>query len=335
MTPREIIFEKASQSPRSILLPEGEDRRIIQAAARAADEGLAEPILMGGEAAIRKIAGEIGADPGKIRVMPPPTAEKAEEYAEKYLALQKETGREAEIEKARETMRNPVYSAAMAVREEEADAMVAGAVNYSATVMRAAYRVIGLRKGIKRFSSFLLLSGLRADYGENGAFIFADPSVTPEPTVEQLAEISVTTAESTADLLGWEPRIALLSFSTKGSSGAEPAARIRKAASLACRMAPRLKIDGELQADAAIVPEIARLKGAESAVAGRANILIFPNLDSGNISYKLVQHLTGADCYGPILQGFAKPVNDLSRGATADDILGVICITSVQAQNSG
>jgi phosphate acetyltransferase len=331
--PARIILEKAAANPGRIVLPEGEEPRIIKAAAEAVSEGFAKPVLIGSGDSIYEKAAALGADIEKVEILNNLSSGRIGEYSERYIKILKESGKSETPEKAEILMKNPVYFGAMMVREKEADGMVAGAVNYSATVMRAAYRVIGLKEGVKLFSSFLIISRYSTNCGENGALVLADPSVNPEPAAEQLAEIALATAVSVKTLLGWEPRVALLSFSTKGSSGFKSIDRIRKAVGIARKKSPGLKIDGELQADAALVPAIARIKGAGNPVGGRANVLIFPNLDAGNISYKLIQHLSGADCYGPILQGFAAPVNDLSRGAYVSDIKGVIGITSVQSQN--
>lgn len=331
MNPSEIIFKKASALPRKIVLPEGEEPRILKAAAKAAAEGFAEPVLLGCPDSINSAARESGVSLKKIEVLDCSSAGKIEEFSGNYLEIQRKAGKEITPEEAEGLIKHPVYFGAMMVRKKEAHGMVAGAVNYSATVMRAAYRVVGLKKGVNLFSSFLIISGYRTKYGEDGSLVCADPSVNPEPTAGQLAEIAVATANSAETLLGWEPRVALLSFSTRGSSGFKSIGRIREALDIVRQKSPGLKIDGELQADAALVPEIARIKGAADSVGGKANVLIFPNLDTGNISYKLIQHLSGADCYGPILQGFAAPVNDLSRGATVEDITGVIGITAVQA----
>ncbi len=333
MNPSEIILGKAAANPKKIVLPEGEEPRIIKAAAEALAGGFARPVMIGCPNSIREKARSLGADIEDIEILDHlSSGEKIEEYTRDYLEIQKRAGKEITAGEAESLIKHPVYFGAMMVKNKEADGMVAGAVNYSATVMRAAYRVIGLKKGVKLFSSFLIISGYSSKYGEDGSLVMADPSVNPEPTAEQLAEIAVATANSAETLLGWEPRVALLSFSTRGSSGFKSIGRIREALDIVREKSPGLKIDGELQADAALVPEIAKIKGAGNSVGGKANVLIFPNLDTGNISYKLIQHLAGADCYGPILQGFSRPVNDLSRGASVEDIKGVIGITVVQAQ---
>ncbi len=334
MKPSQIITDKASADPGRIVLPEGEDPRVIMAAAAASELGSARPILLGSKNLILRKAESLKVDITKVEIREHPEAGKLSEYVKKYMLIQEAAGKKPDKNQAESLLSNPVYFGAMIVREGGADGMVAGALNYSATVMRAAYRIVGLREGIKLFSSFLVVSGYKTNYGENGALIFADPSVNPDPSAEQLAEIALTTARSAEKLFGWEPRVALLSFSTMGSSTFKSVEKIKQALAIAREKAPELKIDGELQSDAALVPSIAAVKKAGGEVAGRANVLIFPNLDSGNISYKLIQHLSGADCYGPILQGFRKPVNDLSRGSTVEDITGVIGITSVQAQES-
>lgn len=334
MNPIDIIREKAAGNPGRIILPEGTEDRIIRAAALASAEGLARPVLIGKKDDIAFTASETGAGMKNIESIDHLASRKLSEYAREYHGIQRAAGRDISAEEAESLLSDPLYFGAMAVRTGEADGMVAGAVSYSSSVMRAAYRAVGLKKNTRLFSSFLIISGYRSNHGENGSLVLADPSVNPEPTAEQLAGIAAATARSARTLLGWEPRVAVLSFSTKGSSSSSTVAKTREAAFLARAKDPSLRIEGELQADAALVPEIARVKKADGPVAGKANILIFPNLDAGNISYKLIQHLSGAQCYGPILQGFARPVNDLSRGASVEDIKGVIAITSAQAMEA-
>lgn len=333
MNPIKIILKRASSRPQAIVFPEGEDERIIEAAGLAAAGGFALPVLIGNRRTIEEKARSAGADISRARLVDHLASGRLDEFARKYLEIRGNSGTGITPAEAAETIKDPVYFGAMMVREKEAGGMVAGAANYSSTVMRAAYRVVGMRQGVKLFSSFLIISGYRTGRGEDGSLVLADPSVNPEPSAEQLAEIALSTASSAETLLGWEPRVALLSFSTRGSSSYKSVEKIREALSIARSRRPELKIDGELQADAALSPETARMKGAEGPVAGKANILVFPCLDAGNISYKLIQHLSGADCYGPILQGFARPVNDLSRGSTVEDIKGVIAVTSLQAAN--
>ncbi len=333
MNPIDAILKKAAGDPRTIVLPEGEDRRVIVSAAEVLAKGLAKPILIGNRDAILKQADSLNTDLEGAEIIDHLASGKIPEYASEYLKIQEASGKNTTPEEAEQLIREPVYFGAMMVRLDEADGMVAGAVNYSATVMRAAYRIIGLSGGGRLFSSFFIVTGCKPDCGEDGALIFADASVVPYPSSEQLAEIAAATARSTSCLLGWDPRVAMLSFSTKGSSKHESVDKVIRSVEIAREKYPDLKVDGELQGDAALSPEVAANKKTGGGVAGRANVLIFPNLDAGNISYKLIQHLGGADCYGPILQGFAKPVNDLSRGAKSGDITVVVGITTVQAQN--
>jgi len=235
---------------------------------------------------------------------------------------------------AEKLLRRTLYYSAMMVTAGDAKGMVAGCTSLTATVVVASQLMIGLREGISSPSSFFIMSVPDCPYGENGNFIYADAGVNPDPTPQELAEIAIASAQSAIDL-GWQPRIAMLSFSTKGSANHKRVDKVIEATKIAKEMAPDLMIDGEFQLDSAIVPQVAERKVKEpSDVAGRANILIFPDLDAGNISYKITQYLAKAEAYGPLLQGFNKPVNDLSRGASVDDIVGVIAFTSVQAQKA-
>ena len=326
-----IAAAKANPQPRRVVLPEGADGRIQEAARRLKDEGIAEPILLGPRDMAGDMAGGVegaNVDLDGITAIDPETSGDLDRYAEAYAA-----GREkVDAKLARRLVRKPLYFAGMMVRLGEADAMVAGAANPTRRVIEAGLLTIGLKDGIETPSSFFLMvvPDFQGDGGEAGgdkAFIYADCAVNVDPTAEELADIALASAASAEKLLDGEPRVAMLSFSTRGSARHERVEKITRALEIAKEKAPGLAIDGEFQADSALIPAVAakKVKG-ESPVAGQANVLIFPDLDSGNIGYKLTQYMAGAQAVGPILQGFAKPVADLSRGASTDDIIATAVI---------
>jgi phosphate acetyltransferase len=253
----------------------------------------------------------------------------------RYVSLYVESrqGKRVTEKMAERLVRRPLYFGAIMVRAGDVNGMVAGCMSLTATVVKAGQLMIGLKEGISAPSSFFVISVPNCPYGEDGSFIYADAGVNPDPSPSELAEIAVLSAESAQSMLGWEPRVAMLSFSTKGSAGHRLVDKVVEATKLAKEMAPGLSIDGELQLDAAIVPAVAERKWkGESDVAGRANVLIFPDLNAGNIAYKMTQYLADAEAYGPLLQGFKMLINDLSRGASVEDIVGVVALTTVQAQ---
>ncbi|MCX6773774.1 MAG: phosphate acyltransferase [Candidatus Micrarchaeota archaeon] len=326
------MFGKSSWKQCRILLPEPEDERILLASRMAKDRGFAVPILVGNKKSIEKSAKSLKIDLSDIEIIDTSKGI-GKRYADEYSKIRKVPKQLAE-----RMLENPLFLSALILRIEEADAMIAGAVFTSADVITASEGIIGLRKGVSVPSSFFIMEipGYQGGEksGNNGLLLFADSSVNIDPTAEQLADVAITTANTAKELMGWIPRVALLSFSTKGSAIHPKADKIINATKIANKKAPNLFIDGELQGDSALVEKTAikKMKGKIGNVAGRANVLIFPDLDSGNISYKLVQTLAGANAYGPILQGFNKPVSDLSRGAKPEDIVGTIAILSTWAK---
>ncbi|HYA21676.1 MAG TPA: phosphate acetyltransferase [Thermoproteota archaeon] len=325
------IMDRARRNPKRIVLPEGEDERTLMAAGISSREGIADIILLGKEDSVRKKASDLNVDVAKMKILDPEMSADLDRYAALYCELRKEKNVNEGM--ARRILRKSLYFGAMMVRVGEADGMVAGAVNLTASVVRAASLIIGLQGDISTPSSFFLMNKPDFEGGEKGAILFADVAVNPDPTPPQLADIAISSARSAKLLFGWVPRVAMLSFSTKGSAYDALTRKVVEATEIAKKRAPDLLVDGEFQADAAIVPAVAKKKiSGESPVAGRANVLVFPDLNAANIAYKLVQYMGKAEAYGPILQGFSKPVSDLSRGATPKDIAGTIAIICVEAQ---
>ena len=314
--------ETAKKDVKTIVLPEGEDPRTVEAAKKIVAEGLAKLVILGDPNEI-KVEG--------VEVVDPKTSDRHEAYAEKFAELRAKKG--VTIEQAREQMNDNTYFGTMMVKMGDADGLVSGACHSTANTLRPALQILKTAPGTKLVSAFFVVCTDKHEFGDNGTVLFADCGLNIDPTADELSEIAIASSNSwKAFVSDVEPKVAMLSFSTKGSAKGDVPAKVQEATKLANEKAPELALDGDLQLDAALVESVAALKAPGSAVAGHANVLVFPDLEAGNIGYKLVQRFAGAEAYGPILQGIARPVNDLSRGCSADDIVGVVAITAVQAQ---
>lgn len=325
----EMIKNKARSKTMKIVLPEGDETRTIQAARAIIDDGLAHPILLGNPDGIRKVAGETGTDISDIEIIDPVTSPLKEQYSNALYELRKAKGMtEAE---ALTTVEDPMYYGIMMVKQGDADGLVSGAVHTTGDMLRPALQIIKTKPGMKVVSSSFLMDCPDKTLGADGLLVYADCVVIPNPTAEELANIAVAAADTARTLCGIEqPRVAMLSFSTKGSAKHELVSKVQQATAMAHELAPDLLLDGELQFDAALVPEIASSKAPGSPIEGKANVFIFPDLQAGNIGYKITQRLGKAECFA-VLQGLAKPCNDLSRGCSVEDIVNTVAMTAVQA----
>ena len=328
----EEIKNRAKEDKKTIILPEAEDKRVLEAASKVIKQGFAKVILLGDEEKIKEDSSKNKIDLDGVDIINPLTSDKKEEYKQKLYELRKNKG--MTLEQAEKLLKEPIYFGMMMLKDEDskADGLVSGAAHSTANTLRPALQILKTKPGTKLVSAFFVMCVPDCEYGENGTFIFGDSGLNQNPTADELSEIAISSSKSFEQLVRKEAKVAMLSYSTKGSAKSELTEKVIEATELVKEKETSLMVDGELQLDAAIVPEIAASKAPDSPLKGEANVLIFPDLDAGNIGYKLVQRLAKAEAYGPLCQGIAKPVNDLSRGCSADDIVGVVAITAVQAQ---
>lgn len=320
------LKKRAKGLNKRIIFPEGEDARIIKAASIGFKKKIVKPVLVGDEKVIQKVAGKNKINLKGFQIINPKNSDKLNAYAKEFSKIKK-----MGLETSKSIVSNTLFYSALAVKLGDAKGMIGGCVYTSGDFITVAKDIIGLEKGISVPSSFFIMSLKDKNWGEQGSLLYSDCSVNPNPSPDELADIAVSSGRSAEKLLGWDARVAILSFSTKGSADHVDVCKVKWALEKAKKKGKGLKIDGELQADAALIPSVAekKMKGDTGLVAGKANVLVFPDLDAANISYKLTQRLAGASAYGPILQGFKKPLSDLSRGATVEDIIGTIAIVSV------
>lgn len=327
------IKERAKKEIKTIILPEADDQRVLKAAEQIEKEGFAKVVLIGDEEKVKKVSKQNNINIENIKIVNPKTSEKHQEYVELLYNLRKHKG--MTMEQAEEFVNDSVYFGTLMLKDEnsEADGLVSGAAHSTSDTLRPALQILKTAPGTKLVSAFFVMVVPDCKSGENGTFIFGDSGLNENPDDEKLSEIAISSSKSFKQLVEKEPKVAMLSYSTHGSAHSELTEKVISATKKVKEKAPNLLVDGELQLDAAIIPEIAESKAPNSPIKGEANVLIFPNLDAGNIGYKLVQRLGKAEAYGPLCQGIAKPVNDLSRGCSSQDIVGVVAITAVQAQN--
>ena len=328
----DTIKEKARKNLKTVVLPESYDERMLFAAEKIVEQGLAKVIILGNAAEVQAVAQSKGVDLKGVIIEEPATSSKLTGYIDALVELRKSKGLSREEAKQLLTGKDNLYFAGMMVRLGDAGGEVAGATSTTGNVLKAAFQTVGTAPGIKTVSSYFFMITKTPSFGENGIILFADCAVNPNPDAQALAEIAVATARNCKSFLDVDARVAMLSFSTKGSASHDDVDKVLAAIEIARKIDPALQIDGELQADAALLPKVGEKKAPGSKVAGKANVLIFPDLDAGNIAYKLVERVAGAEAIGPVIQGLAKPVNDLSRGCSVEDIVNVVAITAVQAQ---
>ena len=324
------IKSKAKQDIKTIVLPEATDERVLAGGMQAIKEGYAKVVFVGNDEEIKKVAQENNIDISQAEIINPEKAENLSKYANDLFELRKAKGMTEE--QAAKLVLDPVYYGMMMVKENDADGLVSGAVHSTADTLRPALQILKTAPGTKLVSAFFIMVVPDCKYGEEGVLLFGDCALNENPNAESLAEIAKSSSESFRAFVGTEPKVAMLSYSTYGSASSESVEKVREATKIVKETYPELKLDGELQLDAAIVKSVAAKKAPESEIAGEANVLIFPDLNAGNIGYKLVQRFAKAEAYGPICQGIARPVNDLSRGCSAEDVAGVVAFTAVQAQ---
>lgn len=326
----EEVKNRAKSDLKTIILPEATDIRVLKATETVLREGYAKITLIGNEAEIVSKAKENNINIDGATIIDPMTSDKREQYANTLYELRKNKG--ITLEQAQELVKHPVYYGMVMLKLDGADGLVSGCAHSTAETLRPALQILKTKPGTKLVSAFFVMVVPNCELGENGTFIFGDCGLNENPDSEALSEIAISSSKSFEQLVGKQPKVAMLSYSTHGSAKSEQTQKVIDATNLVKTKMPELLVDGELQLDAAIIPEVAAFKAPDSPLNGNANILIFPDLEAGNIGYKLTQRLSKAEAYGPLCQGIAKPVNDLSRGCSADDIAGVVAITAVQAQ---